>query len=91
MNLDIGGKVITGNFNIANSINSFFNTIANKLVDKLPSATGTFDKRHVEGYYKKRGIQEDSFSFSRMSENTVFKKLTRPQPCQGDRTGQDYC
>lgn len=87
MILDIGGTVITGNKNIANCLNKFFNTIANTLVKRLPSPTGMYGEKQVWEYYRQKGIQTDSLSFESATEDTVLKKLRALNPNKA--TGQD--
>lgn len=87
MILDIGGTVISGNKNVANCLNKFFNTIANTLVKRLPKPTGMYGEKQVGEYYRRKGIQTDTFSFVSVAEDTVLKKLRALNPTKA--TGQD--
>lgn len=75
MNLNINGELITGNVSVANSLNQFFSTVANTLVNKLPSPSGIFGESHVIKFYNQKGAQADAFSFTNVSEDVVLKKL----------------
>ncbi len=85
--LDIGGSLITENVSVANSLNHFFVTIANKLVQKLPRQTDSYGEKHVQNFYRGKGVQADAFVFSAVSEDTVFKKFKAMQPAKA--MGQD--
>ena len=46
-----------------------------KLVEKLPQSFNKFRKNFVEGFYRKKGVFPNGYSFSVVSENKVLKYL----------------
>jgi hypothetical protein len=62
---------------IANHFNSFFTTIASKLVEKLPSSTGRFSTQSdcVKNFYAKRRLSNERMFLKHVSEDFVQKEL----------------
>ena len=60
---------------IAETFNCFYTTVASKLVEKLPACVNIYGKKFVTKFYSDKGVFENSYSFSLVSENKVFKYL----------------
>ena len=58
----------------------FFTTVTNKLVSKLPTAVKIFNSKFIHQYYKQKGVVQNSFSFSLLSETKVCKMLKCVSP-----------
>ena len=46
----------------------FFTTVASKQVFKLPEAVNIFNSKFIHQYYKQKGVVQNAFSFSLLSE-----------------------
>ena len=65
---------------VADTFNAFFTTVANKLVSKLPKAANIFNSKFIHQYYKQKGVVQNAFSFSLLSETEVCKMLKGLSP-----------
>ena len=54
--------------------------MANKLVSKLPTAVNIFNSKFIHQYYKQKGVVENAFSYSLLSETEVCKMLKSLSP-----------
>lgn len=75
--LNIDGENSFDNAKIANHFNSFFTTIASKLVDKLPNPSNIFhaSSNAVKSFYNQRQQNNDEFILKHVSETFVYKEL----------------
>lgn len=85
--LNIGDTVTSDKLKVANCFNRFFTTIADTLVNKLPTFTGVFGESHVKSFYQRMGVQVNAFSFAEVSEAEVLLKLKALNPSKA--TGLD--
>jgi hypothetical protein len=60
---------------IAETFNSFYTTVACKLVEKLPKCVEKFGCNFVSSFYSSKGVIPNSFSFNLVSETKVLKYL----------------
>jgi len=60
---------------VAEEFNSFYTTVASKLVEKLPKCQNLFGSSFVFNFYSSKGVKADNFSFSLVSESKIFKYL----------------
>lgn len=58
---------------IAETFNSFYTTVAAKLVEKLLAGIHRYGKDFVNKYYADKGVILNNFSFSLVTENKVYK------------------
>ena len=72
---------------MANRLNTYFTTIASKLVAKLPPPSGLFGTEHITAFYSNLGVCEDDFKLATVSTDEVFKKLSTLH--QHKATGHD--
>ena len=75
--LKIDDKVSFDRRIIAEKFNSFYTTVASKLVQKLPKGLNQFGKQFVENFYRLKGVKPNDYSFSIVSENKILKCLGR--------------
>ena len=54
---------------------NFFASVAEKLVNKLPKRPIHFAKQFLKNYYQKKGVVENSFHFSTVSEEEIENLL----------------
>ena len=73
--LKIDGELSFDKLKVAEKFNSFYTTVASKLVEKLPQSFNKFGKNFVESFYCNKGVFPNSYSFSFVSENNVLKYL----------------
>ena len=57
---------------VAEKFNSFYTTVAPKLVERLPESVNKFGKSFVNNFYRNKGVTLNSHSFSVVSENKVL-------------------
>ena len=62
---------------MAEKFNSFYTTVASKLVERLPESVNKFVKSFVNSFYRNKGVTLDSYSFSVVSENKVLGYLNK--------------
>ena len=62
---------------VSESFNSFYTTVASKLVDKLPKSLNRFGRNFVFRFYSEKGVLPNSFSFSVVSENKILVYLNK--------------
>ena len=73
--LKIDCELFFDKLKVAEKFNSFYTTVASKLVEKLPQSFNKFGKNFVESFYCNKGVFPNRFSFSIVSENKVLKYL----------------
>ena len=66
--LKIDDKVSFDRRTIAEKFNSFYTTVASKLVQKLPKDLNQFGKQFVENFYRLKGVKPNDYSFFIVSE-----------------------
>ena len=80
ISLDVYGSTTFDKLKVADTFNAFFTTVANKLVSKLPTAVNIFNSKFIHQYYKPKGVVQNVFSFSLLSETEVCKMLKGLSP-----------
>lgn len=60
---------------VTEKFNTFYTSVADNLVSKLPNIVNNFGSSFVFNFYSSKGVQPNRFSFSIVSENKVFKYL----------------
>jgi hypothetical protein len=75
--LNIDGEITFDKLKVSEKFNSFYTTVASKLVDKLPSSLKKFSKSFVFNFYSSKGVKPDSFTFNPVNENSIFKLLNK--------------
>lgn len=75
--LKIDGELCFDKFTVAEKFNSFYTTVASKLVERLPESVNKFGKSFVNSFYRNKGVMPNSYSFSVVSENKVLGYLNR--------------
>ena len=73
--LKIDDELSFDKLKVAEKFNSFYTTVASKLVEKLPQSFNKFGKNFVESFYRNKCVFPNSYSFSIVSENKVLKYL----------------
>lgn len=87
ISLKTDGKITSEKIEVANSLNDYFSTVAKNLVTKLSIKTDRFGVAHIQDHYAKKGVQTNAFSFKKVTEETVLKKLLELNPTKA--TGVD--
>ena len=54
--LKIDGELSFDKLKVAEKYNSFYTTVASKLVEKLPQSFNKFGKNFVESFYRNKGV-----------------------------------
>ena len=85
--IEIDGDICFEDSKVADEFNKFYTTVAEKLVSKLPTPRNQFDGNHVSNFYKGKGVKNDSFQLSEVSEDVVLKHLQGINPTKS--TGLD--
>lgn len=85
--LNIDGEVCFDKLKVAEKFNSFYTSVAEKLVNKLPKISNKFGENFVFNFYSSKGVKRDTFSFSIVSESKVLKYLNNL--CPNKATGLD--
>ena len=80
LNLDINGTITSNKLEVANTLNTYFTTVAQSLVSKLPSQSGYYGDGHVKAFYQQKGVLMDSFSLKEVSKEDVLAKLKALNP-----------
>ena len=75
--LKINDEVSFDCSNVAEKFNSFYTTVAAKLIEKLPVVCCYYGKSFVTNFCLSKGIFPNIFSFSVVSENKILKYLNR--------------
>ena len=75
-----GEEIIFDKATVADTFNTFFTTVAAKLVQKLPVGSGKYTGDFAKEYYKEKGVKLDSFKFSVISESDILKLLLGISP-----------
>ena len=66
--LKIDGELSFDKLKVDEKFNSFYTTVASKLVEKLPQSFNKFGKIFLESLYRNKGVFSNSYSFSIVSE-----------------------
>ena len=75
--LDMGnGETCFDKKSVANKFCNFFCNVADDLVKKLKPPSGLFNKIQVKSFYSKKGVLENYFGFSTVTESTVYKLIS---------------
>ena len=75
--LDLGnGETCFNKKSVANKFCNFFCNVADDLVKKLKPPSGLFNKIQVKSFYSKKGVLENSFGYSTVTESTVYKLIS---------------
>jgi hypothetical protein len=85
--LNIGDSICFDKLKVAEEFNSFYTTIADKLVSKLPNVLNLFGYNFVMDYYRSKGVRPNSFQFSIVSESRLLKYINTL--CPKKATGLD--
>ena len=75
INLNIDGKLNSNDADIADHFNSFFSTLAAKLVEKLPAASNRFGEKETANHYKGKNLQNNNFKFQEVDQTNISKIL----------------
>ena len=78
--LNVDGNIIFDKSIVSEKFNSFYTSVADKLVSKLPSCLNIFGSNFVFNYYSSKGVKPDSFSFYIVSESKILKYLNSLSP-----------
>ena len=75
--LEIDGEICYDSVTVGNHVNSFFTSIANKLVDKLPNPSNIYKvgKEQFLKYYESKGLTRGSFHLKEVDSSVVLKHL----------------
>lgn len=76
ISLKVNDQLLTDQKEVANCFNRFFTTVADNLIKELPVQTGLYNDKLVKEYYANCGVTLGGFSFNKVNETTVYKKLT---------------
>ena len=61
--LNIDGEVCFDKLKVAEKFNSFYTSVAEKLVNKLPKISNKFGDNFVFNFYSSKGVKRDTFFF----------------------------
>jgi len=75
INLIINGELNSKPADIAEHFNSFYSTMAEKLVEKLPKALNKFGNSETEKYYQEKNIQQNNFKFQTVGQAEITEIL----------------
>ena len=75
ISLSEGEEITFENFKVANIFNNFFTSVAEKLVNKLHKRPIHFAKQFLKDYYQEKGVVENYFHFSTVSEEEIENLL----------------
>lgn len=73
--LSIDGKEVNIKDEIANHFNTYFTSVAHKLVESLPPCPGIYGQDHIHDFYSNLGVTSNSFSFNPVSVDRVGNLL----------------
>lgn len=85
--LNINDELCFDKLKVAENFNTFFTTIASKLVEKLPAGLGKYGFDHVVSFYQRMRVKKDAFNLAQITEDVVLKHLETLNP--GKATGLD--
>ena len=75
--LDLGnGETCFGKKSVANKFCDFFCNVADDLVKKLKAPSGLFNKLQLQSFISIKGVHENSFGFSTVTESKVCKLIS---------------
>jgi len=75
VNLNIDGKLNSNKADIADHFNTYYSTLADKLVEKLPTASNIFGEKETANYYKEKNIKNNSFIFKAVDQLEISRIL----------------
>ena len=75
INLNIDEKINSKPADIADHLNDFYSTLAEKLVEKLPNAPNKFGDNETANYYENQKLQENNFEFRKVDKSEISKIL----------------
>ena len=75
--LKIGDNLCFEKLNVAEKFNSFYTTVASKLVEKLPFSSNIFGESSVFNFYSSMGVKSNFYNFCIVSEDKVFKYINK--------------
>ena len=75
IDLSEGEEIIFENFKVANIFTTFFTSVTEKLVNKLPERPIHLAKQFLKDCYQKKGVVENYFHFSTVSEKEIENLL----------------
>ena len=58
-------------FPLLTTLKNFFSNLAQNLIEKLPTGPNKFDINSVREFYKPLNLEQNSFHFTKVSENTI--------------------
>ena len=73
--MNIDSEVCFDKLKVAEKFNSFYTSVASKLVEKMPKCVKRYGKSFVFNCYSSKGVRPNSFSFSIVTESNFFKYL----------------
>jgi hypothetical protein len=73
--LKIEDSICFDKLKVAETFNSFYTSVASKLVEKLPKCINKYGRGFVFNYYSSKGVKPDSYSLSVVTENQIYKRL----------------
>ena len=75
INLNIDGELNSDKTDIADHFNNFYSTLAEKLVEKLPTAPNRYGENETANYYEKNNLQNNNFAFQLVDQHKICKIL----------------
>lgn len=76
ISLKINGQLMTDQKKVVNCLNEFFITVGENFVKELPAQSDLYEDNLVKEYYDNCGVAFGGFSFNKIKETTVYKKLS---------------
>ena len=75
--LKINDEISFDKLSVAEKFNSFYTSVASKLVEKLPKCTNKFNSSFVFNFYSSKGVKPNSYNFSMVLESQVLKYIDK--------------
>jgi hypothetical protein len=75
--LNIDGELCFIKSKVAEKFNNFYVTVASNLVSKLPCPSFKYGKQFISRFYSTKGVVNNNYSFSIVSESKVYKYLNK--------------
>ena len=85
--LNVAGEISFDKSTVADCFNNFFTTVAQKLVNKLPTATGIYGCDQIHDFYKNKGVELNSCTLKNVELEQILKALQTVSKCKA--TGLD--
>lgn len=73
ISLDLGNKIISDKDVVADSFNTYFSTVASKLVEKLPAMSEQYKESKVTQFYSQQGVKANAFTLEKVTEAETSK------------------